>query len=158
MVVLDDSQCLLWRCQIEQDKLAKMVTKKSIVWPRRMDINSAYRISLKLFASFNEDGVRLSKLCRLIVTVEHVKFSVRSANQDEVVAHSYARWLAIIELSLDRQLRADLFQKDLLGEPVLQNWLGCQTLPGDLRVLVQVLLSVRLMPPFIPIDEPDHVD
>ena len=47
---------------------------------------------------------------------------------------------------------------ELLTEPVLLHDITVQALTRDLRVLVQVLLSIDYVPPLIPVDKPNHVN
>lgn len=118
-----------------------------------MNINRRYSITNELLAFLLEDGVRL-----LIIAIKHVQLTVRGAYEYEVIAHGDAVWLALVKLPLDCKLGVDLFHGDFLGKSVLENGLGGQTLSSNVRVLVEVLLRVNLMPSLVPVDEPDHVD
>lgn len=118
-----------------------------------MNINRRYSITNELLAFLLEDGVRL-----LIIAIKHVQLTVRGANEYEVIAHGDAVWLALVKLPLDCKLGVDLFHGDFLSKSVLENGLGGQTLSSNVRVLVEVLLRVNLMPSLVPVDEPDHVD
>lgn len=118
-----------------------------------MNINRRYSITNELLAFLLEDGVRL-----LIIAIKHVQLTVRGAYEYEVIAHGDAVWLALVKLPLDCKLGVDLFHGDFLSKSVLENGLGGQTLSSNVRVLVEVLLRVNLMPSLVPVDEPDHVD
>lgn len=118
-----------------------------------MNINRRYSITNELLAFLLENGVRL-----LIIAIKHVQLTVRGANEYEVIAHGDAVWLALVKLPLDCKLGVDLFHGDFLSKSVLENGLGGQTLSSNVRVLVEVLLRVNLMPSLVPVDEPDHVD
>lgn len=118
-----------------------------------MNINRRYSITNELLAFLLENGVRL-----LIIAIKHVQLTVRGAYEYEVIAHGDAVWLALVKLPLDCKLGVDLFHGDFLSKSVLENGLGGQTLSSNVRVLVEVLLRVNLMPSLVPVDEPDHVD
>lgn len=103
MVILDHFQRLLRGSQIDQHQLAKLIADQNVLWPRRMDIDRAYRVALELLALFLEDNVGLLRL-----TIEHAQLAVRVTDEDELVSKRDARGLASIYLPIDGQLMADV--------------------------------------------------